>query len=269
MEDRISVERWIDWLLVFGEKLLMSPAPNHHLGKQMVTLGELGIGKVGELSYDIGIRLLDREFIEINDVNEETKAPSTTVPETSDNLPDSPGQELIRHLGDLLWESREAETATTQAKLEIVDEDTITSLQELSWEYHAVPTASVDEDTIENLQELNWEYHIAPTELVDDNIIENPPELSWQEQTAPTDVVDATTNLQELSWEYQQAEFTAPPLLMPAQEDVISNLSELVLDYREQNSAAIVSTQSNWDESLVNLDPNVAYTLDELMVRLD
>ncbi|ABA21830.1 TPR repeat protein [Trichormus variabilis ATCC 29413] len=271
MEDRISVERWIDWLLVFGEKLLMSPAPNHHLGRQMVTLGELGIGKVGELSYDIGIRLLDREFIEINEVNEEIEVSSTTVSQTSDHLPDSPGQELIRNLGDLLWDSTEPETAThqTQSEIDHLDEDTITSLQELSWEYHAVPTGSVDEDTIKNLQELSWEYHITPSELVDDHIIENPPELSWQEPIAPTDVVDATTNLQELTWEYQQAEFTAPPLLMPAQEDVISNLSELVLDYREQNSAAIVSTQSNWDQSLVNLDPNVAYTLDELMVRLD
>jgi hypothetical protein len=28
MEHRITVERWLDWLLIFGEKLLASPAPN-------------------------------------------------------------------------------------------------------------------------------------------------------------------------------------------------------------------------------------------------
>ncbi|MBD2345392.1 CHAT domain-containing protein [Anabaena subtropica] len=298
MEDRISVERWIDWLLVFGEKLLMSPAPNHHLGRQMVQLGELGIGKVGELSYDIGIRLLNREFIGIDDLDEELEASSTKVAEPSENIPDSPGQELIRSLGDLLWESEEPGTTPLRATSEFspVDEDTIENLQELSWEYQIAPTESVYEDTIENLQELSWEYQTAPTESVyedttenlqelsweyqtvptesvDEDTTENLQELSWEYQTAPTEPVDedTTENLQELSWEYQEAEFatTAPALLMPAQEDVISNLSELVLDYREQNSAAIVSTQSNWDQSLVNLDPNVAYTLDELMVRLD
>ncbi|MBP5973755.1 tetratricopeptide repeat protein [Brasilonema sp. CT11] len=62
MEKRISNDRWIDWLLDFGERLLKSPAPNNQLAEQMVQLGELGIGKVGDLSYDIGIRLLTRNL---------------------------------------------------------------------------------------------------------------------------------------------------------------------------------------------------------------
>ncbi|NJR72930.1 MAG: hypothetical protein HC773_03015, partial [Scytonema sp. CRU_2_7] len=62
MEHRISNERWINWLLDFGERLLTSPAPNNQLAEQMVQLGELGIGTVGDLSYDIGIRLLTRNL---------------------------------------------------------------------------------------------------------------------------------------------------------------------------------------------------------------
>jgi CHAT domain-containing protein/Flp pilus assembly protein TadD len=313
MEDRISVERWIDWLLLFGEKLLISPAPNQHLGRQMVQLGELGIGKVGELSYDLGIRLLNKDFIEINGVVEAQEASSATVPEPSANILDSPGQELIRSLGDLLWESEEPQVNTPNVTSEInsVNEETIGNLQQLSWEYQITPTESVNEETIENLQQLSWEYQIAPNKSVDedrsenlreqsweyptgateleeatttevnreyqtnptasvDETAENLQEISWEYQTNPTVSVDETAeNLQEISWEYQEVEFTAPDLLIPAQEDVISNLGELILDYRQQNSAAIVSTQSNWDQSLVNLDPNVADTLDELMVRLE
>ncbi len=44
MENRISDQRWIDWLLIFGERLLISPAPNLQLATRMVHLGELGIG---------------------------------------------------------------------------------------------------------------------------------------------------------------------------------------------------------------------------------
>ncbi|MGH7998001.1 MAG: tetratricopeptide repeat protein [Brasilonema sp.] len=62
MENRISNERWINWLLDFGERLLTSPAPNNQLAEQMVQLGELGIGTVGDLSYDIGVRLLTRNL---------------------------------------------------------------------------------------------------------------------------------------------------------------------------------------------------------------
>ncbi|BAT52027.1 TPR repeat protein [Nostoc sp. NIES-3756] len=296
MEDRISVERWIDWLLLFGERLLISPAPNHDLGRQMVQLGELGIGKVGELSYDIGIRLLNKEFIEIDEVDEEQETSSATALELSEHIPNSPGQELIRNLGDLLWESEEPQVRAYQATPEIEpvnNIDTISNLQELSWEYQITPNELIQEDTISNLQELSWEYQINPTESVNEDISEELHEESWEYPTASTDSIDETTtenlpqenweyltaptqpvdetieNLHQDNWEYQEVEFTAPALLIPAQEDVISNLGELVLDYRQQNSAAIVSTQSDWDQSLVNLEPNVAYTLDELMVRLD
>ncbi|AKG21065.1 CHAT domain-containing protein [Calothrix sp. 336/3] len=62
MEHRISVDRWIEWLLDFGERLLTSPVPNHQLAERMMQLGQMNIGTVGDLSYDIGIRLLTRNL---------------------------------------------------------------------------------------------------------------------------------------------------------------------------------------------------------------
>jgi tetratricopeptide (TPR) repeat protein len=62
IEHRVSSDRWITWLLDFGEKLLTSPAVNHQLAEKMVQLGELGIGSIGDLSYDLGIRLLTRNL---------------------------------------------------------------------------------------------------------------------------------------------------------------------------------------------------------------
>ena len=60
IENRVSTERWIDWLDSFGDKLLASPTPNNELASRMVQLGELEIGDVGDLAYDIGMELLTR-----------------------------------------------------------------------------------------------------------------------------------------------------------------------------------------------------------------
>ena len=261
MEDRISIDRWIDWLLVFGEKLLMSPAPNHQLATQMVQLGELDIGKVGELSYEIGIRLLNRDADEFPEVYEELEAYDVTTTDTADTLLDSPGQELLRNLGELLWQSEETE---------------IVPIPE-------TPTGNIADSTTENSELQSWEYpgdaieFTAAIESVIDNTIETSELQSWEypgEFTAAIEsVIDNTIENPELqSWEYQKAEdvTTEAYLLVPDGEDVISNLSELVVDEtRPKPGSAIVSAQRNWDLSLANLDSDVAYTLDELLVRLD
>lgn len=78
MENRISLERWINWLLDFGERLLTSPVPNNQLAERMVQLGELGIGTIGELSYDIGIRLLTRNLSDPYWNNDEYDTETTT-----------------------------------------------------------------------------------------------------------------------------------------------------------------------------------------------
>ncbi|WP_017317526.1 tetratricopeptide repeat protein [Mastigocladopsis repens] len=143
MENRISQERWIDWLLDFGERLLTSPAPNDQLAERMVQLGELGIGTIGELSYDIGIRLLTKNlgkpYWETEDKQDtETLTPATlptlleekltlnkgkqhsndnrrqqtetTKPASASN---SPHQEYTSHLDELIWEYDGPDAQTT------------------------------------------------------------------------------------------------------------------------------------------------------------
>lgn len=60
MSNRISTQRWLEWLQIFGERLLASPAPNEELAFRLVQLGELEIGTVGDFAHDIGMRLLAR-----------------------------------------------------------------------------------------------------------------------------------------------------------------------------------------------------------------
>lgn len=60
IEHRIPTERWIEWLRLLGERLLAAPTPNNELAARLVQLGELGVGEVGDVAYDIGMQLLTR-----------------------------------------------------------------------------------------------------------------------------------------------------------------------------------------------------------------
>lgn len=102
MENRISTQRWIDWLLDFGERLLMSPAPNNDLAMQMVQLGELEIGKIGELAYDIGTSLLTRNLGE----------PQHEIPQ-EDTKTVMPAVRESGTIGELIWEYDQLDTEIT------------------------------------------------------------------------------------------------------------------------------------------------------------
>ncbi|MEC4811761.1 MAG: tetratricopeptide repeat protein [Scytonema sp. PMC 1069.18] len=144
MENRISLERWINWLLDFGERLLTAPTPNNQLAERMVQLGELGIGTIGELSYDIGIRL------------------------------------LTRNLSDSYWDNENSDTATkmTAIILNPVGEELPENLKQQysqSDRYQQPETTQEQEETVD---EVIWEYtkpDIQSTELV-------PPSASEEEQ---------------------------------------------------------------------------------------
>ncbi|WP_071191888.1 hypothetical protein [Trichormus sp. NMC-1] len=60
IEHRVSTQRWLEWLERFGKRLLASPKPNNELAARLVYLGELGVGQIGDLAYDIGMQLLTR-----------------------------------------------------------------------------------------------------------------------------------------------------------------------------------------------------------------
>jgi tetratricopeptide (TPR) repeat protein/CHAT domain-containing protein len=177
MEHRISTDRWIEWLLNFGEKLLSSPAPNNHLAERMVQLGELRIGTVGDLAYDIGIRLLTRNLggeywqTDVEDVAIDFETPESApnlVPlpqaELSSNLPnqnedntiptpvpETPGIDLIRNLGEILWDYQENDVANRTINhfvppLDIVKEDTAwQEYEEESWVRESLAATALDE----------------------------------------------------------------------------------------------------------------------------
>lgn len=60
IENRVTTERWIEWLRRFGARLIASPARNSELAARMVQLGELQIGEVGDVAYDIGMQIFAR-----------------------------------------------------------------------------------------------------------------------------------------------------------------------------------------------------------------
>jgi len=226
MENRISIDRWLDWLLNFGEKLLASPAPNNQLATRMVQLGELGVGVIGELSYDIGIRLLTRNLGEIySDENEEN-----------------------------------AEHTTSTAILTSIEIGDGENFEELEWDYEApvtqtstqdVPRASAKGGIVNS--ELVWEYQAEEVE----SITPTPEETQSEEE-----VIE---NFGKLVWEYQTEEAES---ITSVVEEVISDRLISISETLMENSPE-AGAQTTWDESLGNLEPDVAQTLDELLVRLD
>ncbi|OUL29960.1 hypothetical protein BV378_04915 [Nostoc sp. RF31YmG] len=58
---RINQANLVEWLRGFGERLLASATENNELAARMVQLGELSVGEVSDVAYDIGRQLLRRE----------------------------------------------------------------------------------------------------------------------------------------------------------------------------------------------------------------
>ncbi|OYD93358.1 hypothetical protein CDG76_22115 [Nostoc sp. 'Peltigera membranacea cyanobiont' 210A] len=271
IENRVPAERWIDWLVMFGESLLASPTPNPLLATQMVQLGELGVGRIGEVAYDIGIRLMQNLPTEIEGYQEN---------QAQDDLEITPGQELIRDLGEQLWEHDEPDVIETTPGQELIRD-----LGEQLWEYDepdVVETTTDEEilptpgqELILSFGEQLWEYDAPDVEP----ITSTPQNDSFEERSPE--------NLEEVVWEYERedAQTTIPENIpLPAAEDSISLLTELrfdeeevvqittpanLLSTRQRTELATSPSVETWDNTLTNLEPNVANTLDELWVRLD
>ncbi|MCC5646060.1 tetratricopeptide repeat protein [Nostoc sp. CHAB 5824] len=271
IENRISAERWIDWLVMFGERLLASPTPNPLLATKMVQLGELGVGRIGDVAYEIGIRLMQNSPTQIED--EENQA--------HDGVEITPGQELIRNLGEQLWEYDEPDVIETTPGQEL-----IRNLGEQLWEYdepdvveittdEEIPT-SPGQELIRSLGEELWEYDVQDVEPITP-ASEN---ASFEERV--------TENLEELVLESEREDVqtTIPENFpLPAAEDSITSLAELrfgdeeevtptttkanLLSTGQRTELTTSSSEETWDNTLTSLEPNVAYTLDELWVRLD
>ncbi|WP_416212202.1 hypothetical protein [Nostoc sp. DedSLP03] len=60
IEHRITTQEWVEWLGRFGDRLLASPTPNNEMAARLVQLGELKVGEIGDVAYNIGMQLLTR-----------------------------------------------------------------------------------------------------------------------------------------------------------------------------------------------------------------
>jgi len=61
LQNRTTEAQWVEWLRRFGDRLLTSPAPNNELAVRLLSLGQLGCGEVGNVAYEIGSQLLNRD----------------------------------------------------------------------------------------------------------------------------------------------------------------------------------------------------------------
>ncbi|MBD2518006.1 tetratricopeptide repeat protein [Nostoc sp. FACHB-973] len=272
VENRIPAERWIDWLVTFGESLLASPVPNQQLAVQMVQLGELGIGTIGDVAYEIGIRLMQNLPTEIE--YEDNQA---------ENLVElTPGQELIRDLGEQLWEYDELDVTETTPGQELIRD-----LGEQLWEYDepdVIETTADDEifltspgqELIGNLGEQLWEYDEAYAQTI----------TPVPENASVEEILTEDSEEMRLEYQRQDTQSTIPANLpLPPAKDSITTLTQLRWDDQEEDTQtktatnflpakqrtelATTDSEGTWDNTLANLEPNVANTLDELWVRLD
>jgi CHAT domain-containing protein/Flp pilus assembly protein TadD len=202
MENRISNERWIDWLLDFGERLLTSPAPNNQLAERMVQLGELDIGTIGNLSYDIGIRLLTRNLGKPywdNDNEQYTEAiTQTTFPTLLENGVTPKGSK--QHLENIPW-------------------------QQIATKMPAPVSKPPQEEQTNNRDEFIWEYDGSDAEIT--RLETSPTQLEQMEEESYW----VEQNLQEASAEPVGHEF-----LDFLQSPVIVTLDELLVNLEQSTS---------------------------------
>ncbi len=299
VENRITEEHWIDWLLIFGEKLLTSSAPNHLLARRMVQLGELGVGRVGELAYDIGIRLLTRNLAT---KYQEDEPASIEITASDETLHNTPGQELIRNLGERLWdyEEQDAEIISPVSNLATIGEAWTGNIGMALSEYEEEAAAAevnnlipAEEDAIANLFDL-----LRETDTPDDYTIPPAPEEELEIAASSNTHIpyaeedDDISHLFDLLREPDRSDDYTIPLapeeeleiatssntyIPYVEEDDISHLFDLLKEPDEADGHDTIPPENSltppvaasWDTSLEQLEPKVAGTLDELLVRLD
>lgn len=156
IEHRVSTQRWVEWLQRFGERLLAAPTPNNELASRMVQLGELEVGEVGDVAYDIGMQLLTRlggepiwEY-EGPDAEKQIPAPAETLDDQAEvmeveNLPEGEYQTIT--LDQLLVLLQEDENLRNQIseQMGIETEDPQVIIQALLNQFHAANESSTNQ----------------------------------------------------------------------------------------------------------------------------
>ncbi|WP_414549411.1 hypothetical protein [Anabaena sp. CCY 0017] len=149
IENRVSTERWVEWLRRFGERLLASPTPNNELAARLVQLGDLRVGEVGDVAYEIGMQLLTRNQGEPIWEYDGPDAVHTTLPSQDDypveeeinqeaNSPNDEATQTVT-LDELLVMLQQDQSLRQQIaqQLAIETDDPQIIIQELINQYHA------------------------------------------------------------------------------------------------------------------------------------
>ncbi len=145
LDHRVSTDRWLEWLNRFGERLLASSKPHNELAARLVQLGELGIGEIGNLSYDIGMKVLTRnpgEPIWEYDGPDAVQNHSSTAINAEENS--SEGEYKTVTLDELLIMLQQDETLCQQVaqQLEIETDNPEVIIQALVNQYNEANEAS-------------------------------------------------------------------------------------------------------------------------------
>ncbi|WP_427157496.1 hypothetical protein ACQFX9_18285 [Aliinostoc sp. HNIBRCY26] len=149
IEHRITTERWIQWLKQFGEKLLASSSPNNELASRLVQLGELNIGEIGDVAYDIGMQILTRNQGEPIWEYDGPDADSTNIPQnpdasTPEELPEGEFQTVT--LDELFVMLQQDENLRKQmaAQLAIETDDPQVIVETLVNQYYAASQSATE-----------------------------------------------------------------------------------------------------------------------------
>jgi tetratricopeptide (TPR) repeat protein len=288
IEHRVSVKRWLEWLGQFGNKVLASSAPNYELASRMVELGELEIGEIGDVAYDIGVQLLTRnskqqpvysipisaeseegltpvspissEFIiesfgvEREDEEDEPIIESIAVDgefKIQNSFGDSPGQELIKEFGELLWEDYEPSetTATPANNIPGSLEPFPDTLYGQVFEYEETNEAVENTNNAELEEELSYSLYeqVFESEQLEDTVIYDPNNLE-DSYSVGERVFEYQEDLEEDSVE-QTSKPTVPEQVTPGQPTV-SNLGELL--WEEQTEEGIDETDNASVQEFIN-----------------
>jgi len=155
IEHRIPTEQWVEWLQRLGDRLLAAPTPNNELAARLVQLGDLGVGEVGDVAYDIGMQLLTRNQGEEIWEYEGPDAFSPSPPPQSDSVasatdieenPSTEGYETVT-LEQLFTMMQQDETLCQQVaqQLGMETDDPQVIIQELINQYHAANQAAIEQ----------------------------------------------------------------------------------------------------------------------------
>ncbi|AFY50811.1 hypothetical protein Nos7524_5086 [Nostoc sp. PCC 7524] len=149
IEHRVPTERWVEWLKRFGERLVVSPSPNNELAARLVQLGELNIGEVGDVAYDVGMQVLTRNQGEPIWEYDGPDAVSTNIPQSESFLPPEAPQEgeyQTVTLDELFLMLQQDENLRQQIaqQLAIETDDPQLIVQTLINQYHAASPSTTD-----------------------------------------------------------------------------------------------------------------------------